>query len=282
MIDQIAKKIVDAITPIIGIRKLNGLDYLPKANQLEMMGSSNNNHFICTVEIHQFSPREEFGEGGHFYTKTRKRKVKDKETKKWTYVEEEVTYYEMSEADMKFIYQAYVNDHLDQRQISRLSGIPQPYVYRYIKHKKLKPRYPKIEKTQRIIDLLDKVHLEGSDNYKERFTMSQRTVEVPDDSELEAFRLDPHPTRSEWKVRREEYGLKNGENWRNSPMDENPGPKQYGDGSTVRRKKEAKLRRREERRKKNIRKFNLHQNNRYGMTYETEGIKKENEKKEVD
>ena len=188
----------------------------------------------------------------------------------------------MSEADKKFVYVSYVYHHLNQRQISKLSGIPQPYVYRYIKHNKLKPKYQKTPKSERNIDLsIDDFSPFNNEMTELRESMGlsndtdvttdykEQSVEIPDDMDFtQDFHIDPYPTRSEWKVRREKLGLKNGENWRNTPYDENPGPRQYGDGSGVRRKKAAKQARKQKRRIKNIQKYNLHQNNRYKMTKE--------------
>ena len=250
---------------------------------------------ICTVQLKHYIPRDVYGDAGYFYEKPRQRKVRN-ENREWVIVNETVTYYEMSEADKKFVYVSYVYHHLTQRQISKLSGIPQPYVYRYIKHNKLKPKYSKSTKSERNVILnnstleplsatidIDESNVEFDDNANFDLNVDQ-IEESMKDSNIDfekPFHLDPYPNRGEWKVRREQYGLKNGENWRNTPYDENPGPKQYGDGSTVRRRKAAKQARKEKRRIKNIQKFNLHQNNRYNMTEENpNGIFTEKEVKE--
>lgn len=256
------------------LMKISGAEYSERRHQVEYIGKMNvdgkEKDVICTLQVKHYVPREVWGEPGHFYTKIRKRKVRDK-NRQWTYVTEDVTYYEMSEADKKFVYTSYVYDHLDQRQISKLSGIPQPYVYRYIKHMKLKPKYPKTPKSKRNIDFMEELRNDlGLDSdvciYDE--TKKEPKVEFPEDIDFgKPFQVNPYPSRSEWKVRREELGLKNGENWRNhNDADGEITAKEYGDGSTARRKKESKHRRREERRRKNIKKYNLHQNNRYGMT----------------
>lgn len=200
---------------------------------------------IVTVSFHSFKPYKSFGQSGYFYPATRKRKVKKDGV--WTTIEEEIERYELSVADKQFIYHCYVHAHMTAQQIYFVSGIPQPYIYRYIKHCKLKPQYTRkpIPENEKALEEIN-----------------------------EPFHIDPYPTRSEWKARREELGLKNGENWRNTPFDENPGPKQYGSGKTSSKKKLSKLRRKEERKKRNIQKFNSHQNNRYGITPENpEGTK---------
>lgn len=265
MVKKFTKGIVDFFMYI------THAEYSERSHQVELIGRYDDDEngkcvdVICTVQLKHYIPRDVYGKGGFFYEKERKRKVRNSD-KQWITVTDTVTYYEMSEADKKFVYVSYVYHHLNQRQISKLSGIPQPYVYRYIKHNKLKPKYDNTPKSQRNIVLKD-FGLDSSTKFETTF--KEPNVEIPDDINFkDNFHLDPFPSRSEWKVRREEYGLKNGENWRNTPYDQNPGPKQYGDGSKVQRRKNAKQERREKRRIKNIKKYNLHQNNRYGMTKE--------------
>ena len=256
---------------IVGLfQSITHAEYSERSHQVELIGTYKNEDndcvdVICTVQLKHYIPRDVYGEGGYFYEKERKRKVRNS-NREWVTVTDTVTYYEMSEADKKFVYVSYVYHHLNQRQISKLSGIPQPYVYRYIKHNKLKPKYSDTPKSKRNIVLKDF----GLD-YNTKFETSfiEPAVELADDIDLsDKFHIDLLSLRSEWKVRREEYGLKNGENWRNTAYDENPGPRQYGDGSKSKRKKVAKQKRREKRRIKNIQKYNLHQNNRYHMTKE--------------
>lgn len=252
-------------------KSISNIEYTEKSHQTELIGTymvdGKEQDVICTVQMKHYIPRDVYGEPGYFYEKPRRRKVRDKD-RNWIIINEIVKYYELSEADKKFIYVSYVHHHLNQRQISKLSGIPQPYIFRYIKHNKLKPKYHKIEKSKRYKTINEEM---GVPETTLVFTDIKETpVEIPEDMDFgEPFHLDPFPARSEWKVRREELGLKNGENWRNTSYDENPGPRQYGDGSKSRRKKEAKQKRREERRIRNIKKFNTHQNNRYGITDET-------------
>ena len=253
---------------------ISGAEYSERRHQVEYIGKymedGKQKDVICTVQLKHYIPRDVYGEAGYFYEKPRKRKARD-ENRKWIVVEDVVTYYELSKADKKFIYVSYVHHHLDQRQISKLSGIPQPYVYRYIKHMKLKPKYSNTPKSQRNVDFLEE--LRGELDLDTTVNMSDGTekienIIIPDDIDFDkSFHVNPYPNRAEWKVQREELGLKNGEDWRNhNDADGEITAKVYGDGSTVRRKKNAKLKRREERRRKNIKKFNLHQNNRYGMT----------------
>ena len=277
MVRDLAKGVVNLLD------KVTGAEYSERSHQVEFIGIYNDlgkrKDVICTVQLKHYIPREVYGEPGFFYEKERERKVRNPD-RKWIIIKETVTYYELSEADKKFIYVNYVYNHLNQRQISKLSGIPQPYVYRYIKHMKLKPKYEKTPKSKRNIDVLDALRdALGLDESvlvdSDTFENEERKVELTPDDNLDNegidfekdFHVDPYPTRSEWKVRREKLGLKNGENWRNhNDADGEIGPKQYGDGSTARRKKVAKQKRKEKRRIKNIQKFNLHQNNRYNMT----------------
>ena len=309
MVRQLAKGMIEMF------QKLTNVEYSERSHQVEFIGTydvdGKDKDVICTVQLKHYIPRDVYGEAGYFYEKPRQRRVRNK-NRQWVTVNETVTYYEMSDADKKFVYVSYVYHHLTQRQIAKLSGIPQPYVFRYIKHNKLKPKYPKTIKSERNITL-DTVNLEPAQELsllKNYMGLSESTnvitdlqessVEFEDDTNFDLnineieesleetnidfeqpFHLDPYPNRGEWKVRREQYGLKNGENWRNTPYDVNPGPKQYGDGSTVRRKKAAKKARKEKRRIKNIQKFNLHQNNRYNMTKDNpNGIFTEAEVKE--
>ena len=246
-------------------------EWFPRGEQIEVVGTLKDNagrprDVIMTVTLNHYIPKYVFGEGGYSYMGSRKRKIKDKETKEWKIITEDVERYEMSEADMKFVYNSYVNCHLTQRQIAKLGDIPEPYVTRYIKHKKMKPRYPKVERSQRV----QKINLEDMDiqstEWYPYYDENDTRGTIPEDFSTEPFHLDPFPTASEWKARREDLGLKNGENWRNTPLDENPGPRQYGDGSKSARRNLAKLARKEKRKKKNINKFNSHQNNRYGIT----------------
>ena len=296
MVRQLAKGILEFF------ERISNVEHSERSHQVELIGKydvdGREKDVICTVQLKHYIPRDVYGEGGHFYDRHRQRLVRNKD-RKWVTIDETKTYYEMSEADKKFVYVSYVYHHLTQRQIAKLSGIPQPYVFRYIKHNKLKPKYPKTVKSQRNVALnpenfepnqdlnLLKNYMGLTDTTEVMTEFKESNVEMDEgmDFDLDVnkieeslsetdidfeqpFHLDPFPCRSEWKVRRAELGLKNGENWRNTPYDENPGPKVYGDGSTVRRRKVAKLARREKRRIKNIQKFNLHQNNRYQMTEE--------------
>lgn len=214
------------------------LEVNQKTNQIQVFGKTkeNDNVFI-TLQVNEYNPYDEYKPHGYEYDAPRKRKVKNKNGI-WIYVDETVKRYEMSEGDRRFVYEMYVYNHLTAEQINLISGIPQPYIFRFIKHHKLKPKYDNISRSER------KIEIDLS----------------------EPFELDPFPTRSEWKVRREEFGLKNGENWRNSPVGSNPGKKVYGNGKTSAKKKLRKLERKEERKKRNIQKFNSHQNNRYGIS----------------
>lgn len=283
MLDRLIRLSKEMISKM---KSVSSIEYTQKAHQVEFTGKlyedGRMKDMIVTIQAKHYIPRDVYGEAGHFYTRERKRKVRTKD-RKWTYITEEVTMYELSEADKKFIYVSYVHHHLNQRQISVLSGIPQPYVYRYIKHMKLKPKYPEIKRSDRVKNVIKEIFGDESEDIEIITDRVMATAELPDEKEepeeelpelpedidfQKPFHVDPYPTRSEWKVRREEYGLKNGEDWRNKPYDENPGAKIYGDGSTARRKKVAKQKRREKIRIKNIRKYNLHQNNRYNMTEE--------------
>ena len=288
MIRRLAKKIYEMLDRVFYA------DYTPKGHQIEMVGQLKDSDgkmkdVILTVTLKHYIPRDQFGEAGYIYVGTRKRKIK-RDSKEfleknpnakiiethpngWITVEEPVNRYEMSEADMKFVYNAYTHWHLTARQMAKLSKIPEPYIVRYIKHKKMKPKHEKIDRKDKVQPL----DLSGIADNPEQFQdiYLEPTIDIPDELGFkEPFHLDPFPTRSEWKVRREELGLKNGENWRGTALDENPGPRQYGDGSKSARRNLAKLARKEKRKKKNIQKFNLHQNNRYGMTMENpEGTK---------
>lgn len=234
--------------------KTDKLELNHKTNKFEIYGKTKDGYEILTVQAKHYLPYDQFGEHGYFYESKVKRKVRDKE-RNWIYIEEIVDRYRLSEGDMRFIYEMYVHGHLTAEQINLISGIPQPYIFRYIKHKKLKPIYTRIPRSE----------------IKKRYTADDK-----DEIEIdftEEFNIDPYPTRSEWKVRREELGLKNGENWRNSDIGSNPGPKKYGSGKTSAKKKLRKLERKEERKRRNIQKFNSHQNNRYGITEDNpEGV----------
>lgn len=219
--------------------EVNKVNTNHKTGKVEVVGKlkdSPDKMVLFTAQVHDVASVEDYGEHGEFYDSQRKRKVK--KDGKWTYVTETVRRYRLSNAEKQFIFEMYVYSHLDGSQISLLSGIPQPYIYRFIKHHKLKPIYDDIPRSKR-----------------------KTTIDF-----TEPFELDMYPTASEWKARREDYGLKNGENWRNSPFNSNPGKKIYGSGKTSAKRKLKKLERKEERKKRNIQKFNSHQNNRYGIT----------------
>lgn len=274
------RKLLPNLTKLFN--KIQYGEYVEKGHKIEIVGTYKNKDVILTVQLHEFIPREKFGERGEFYQSTRKRKIK--KDRQWIYIDETVMRYRMSPGDKKFVYLMYVKYHLTQEQISMLSGIPQPYVFRYIKHMKLKPQHRKIPKSERKLQIKfndDKFEFIKKSNDEETEIIFDQNEEVPeidlDNEEIDFekdFNLDPFPTASEWKARREELGLKNGENWRNTPLDENPGPRQYGDGSKSARRNLAKLARKEKRKKKNINKFNSHQNNRYGIDAEhPEGTK---------
>lgn len=274
MILQLAKDVGDLLFDI------TGAEYSKRSHQVEYVAkyydeSGKMKDVVCTVQLKHYIPRDVYGEPGFFYEKERIRRVRNKD-RKWVDIRETVRYYELSEADKKFIYVSYVYHHLNQRQISKLSEIPQPYVYRYIKHMKLKPKYDQMTKKERNIDALaylrDELGLNRNVSIdSDEFGNNEASnVEIDDSIDFEKpFHVDPYPTRSEWKVRREQLGLKNAEDWRNhNDADGEITAKEYGDGSTVRRRKAAKAKRKEKRKIKNIQKYNLHQNNRYGMTIE--------------
>jgi hypothetical protein len=235
------QKVVEEVSKLF--ESLKKQETFVKGQKVEMVGEMINpkenisENVIVTIQVHSYIPHSSFGEPGEKHEERRKRKLKDK-TGEWYYRDEIVTRYEMSPADKKFIYFNYVYFHLTAEQLNLLSGIPQPYIFRYIKAEKLKPIYEEIPKSERktLIDF-DK-----------------------------PFHLDPYPTRSEWKARREDLGLQNGENWRGTPVDENPGERRYGNGKTSAKKKLSKLNRKEARKKENIQKYNKNQNNRYGIT----------------
>lgn len=271
MILQLAKDVGEFL------KNITNAEYSKRSHQVEYVcqyydETGRLRDCVVDVQLKHYIPRDVYGEAGYFYTKERVRRVRDSD-RKWIDRTEEVTYYEMSEADKKFVYVSYVYHHLNQRQISKLSGIPQPYVYRYIKHMKLKPKYDKMTKRERTVDALDYLKDElGLDSSvivdtDETANDSIKNLELSPIDFEKPFHVDPYPTRSEWKVRREKLGLKNAEDWRNhNDADGELKPKVYGDGSTVRRRKTAKAKRKEKRRIKNIQKYNLHQNNRYNMT----------------
>lgn len=237
--------ILTALKPLFF--KIHQIEENTKSKKLEIVADTDVGCKIITVQVKDCLLRDRFGMKGLFYDTTVKKKKKD-ENKNWVVVEEPIRRYQMSEGDKRFIYEMYVHGHLTGEQISLMSGIPQPYIYRYIKHKKLKPIYGRIPRS----------------DVKKRYT-KEDIDEIPVDF-TEEFNLDPFPNRAEWKARREELGLKNGENWRNSPLDSNPGPKIQGSGKTAAKKNLAKLERKERRKKERIQKFNSHQNNRYGIT----------------
>lgn len=274
MILEITKKIMKLLSDI------SYMEYSQKSHQVEYTATYNGTPVIFTTQMKEYVPRDVYGEGGYFYEKERQRKVK--ENGQWIIKTDMVTYYELSPADKKFIYVNYVYNHLTQRQISKLSGVPQPYVFRYIKHMKLKPRYDKTinvngeivkatkkNRVQDITSILGEdvsnvpIHLDEELNH-----MNKCEVDPNIDFE-KPFHVKPYPNRSEWKVERENLGLKNAEDWRNhNYADGELKPKAYGDGSKSFRKKASKLERRERRRIRAIQKNNLHQNNRYNMTEE--------------
>ena len=258
MIKKVAKAVMNLMT------FASECEYSERSHQIEVVGGmevggkTKVQNAICTVQVKPYIPRSYYGRSGYFYEKEREREVKTEDGLKT--ITETVTYYEMSEADKKFIFVNYVYYHLDQRQLSKLARIPQPYIYRYIKHNKLKPKYPNTPKSKRNI----RWNVTDADQWYEMDQEDFLNIEIPEDIDFkQEFHLDPFPARSEWKARRKKFGLKNGNDWRNTPYDVNPGAKKEGDGSTARRKKDAKKRRQEERRKRNIKKYNRDQNTRY-------------------
>lgn len=288
MLFQIAKYVGEKL------KNIKSAEYSKRSHEVEFVAqyydeTGKLKDVVCTVSLKHYIPRDVYGEAGYSYTKERIRRVRNKD-RKWVDIKETVEMYELSEADKKFIYVSYVHHHLNQRQISKLSGIPQPYVYRYIKHMKLKPKYERMTKMERHVDALeylrDCLGLDtsvevsmpdmnkkiGEDESKAELPQNKIPTDEFDLTETDIdfkkdFHVDPYPCRSEWKVRREQLGLKNAEDWRNhNDADGDIKPKEYGDGSTVRRRKTAKKKRKEKRRIKNIQKYNLHQNNRYNMT----------------
>lgn len=378
----------DALKNVTDIDKI---DLSERSHQVECVGKYNNENVFITTQVKPYLPRENFGPAGTLYNTTRKRQVKNSKTKQWETIEEPIERYDMSSADADYITKAYVEWHLNQKQISVISNIPQPYIYRYIKHMKLKPIYKKVSQvkhfedisiltipnSQEIIDNTMKewnhipipytpAAIPGLDNtikgswlhqqyglpilnpmsavaitqdaysrrkheidssYNAEYIdnkCSLHNIELtigtngPDycpicDENIRAYyakfqensidkpiidqakelidqtvkligedsliitedsvfikdnvpQLDPYPSRSEWKVRRQDLGLKNGENWRNTPIDENPGKVIQGDGSINRKAKEKKKEKQEIRRHKNIEKFNQCQHTRYSNT----------------
>ena len=151
MVRQLAKGILEFF------ERISNVEYSERSHQVELIGKydvdGREKDVICTVQLKHYIPRDVYGEGGHFYDRHRQRLVRNKD-RKWVTIDETKTYYEMSEADKKFVYVSYVYHHLTQRQIAKLSGIPQPYVFRYIKHNKLKPKYSKTVN----IHIIRKIH----------------------------------------------------------------------------------------------------------------------------
>ena len=192
--------------------KVHWADFEPRGHLVEMEGMLNGKHVILDVSLHTYVPRDNFGPGGKFYIKDRRRKVRAKDRDEngkryWIFVDEKVEQYEMSPADQKFIYNAYVHWHLTARQISKVSGIPEPYIFRYIKHKKLKPKQEELPKDQRVqrIDLEDSYHLKESALEEDLRPLTDLNPEGIEDRN---FRIRPYNMRSEWKLLREDKGVK--------------------------------------------------------------------------
>jgi hypothetical protein len=139
---KLAKLITDQMSDISNIswnRRAHELEVVGKLKEDEMLGDpiyASKEYSIMTIQIKPFIPMKEYGYNGYRYESGETRKIKGKGK-----ITKPVTRYMLTKGEETFIYNSYVKYHLNQRQISKLSTIPQQYVNQYIKKNKLVPRY---------------------------------------------------------------------------------------------------------------------------------------------
>lgn len=130
-----AKNIASKLTSI------SKIEVNKKTHEIEIIGERGSRNVIITLQVKEYTPREKFGKCGYSYKSVHHKTMKNGKTGEKKVKEIPVTIYKLSNAEKNFIHQAYIYSHLTQKQISTVSGIPQEVVYRYIRQKKLKPRY---------------------------------------------------------------------------------------------------------------------------------------------
>ena len=123
------KKIVKFITERLDSVKT--VEAQSRSHSTEIIGKYRKENVLINVSIHTY-PELPKNRGGLRLTKQGK--------EKWDLTKEEE----------RFIKECYCYRHMDVRQISKISGIPQPSMYTFIRQKKLKPVHDKtITKRQR-------------------------------------------------------------------------------------------------------------------------------------
>ena len=123
------KKVVKFITERLDSVKT--VEAQSRAHSTEIIGKYKKENVLINVSIHTY-PSLPKNRGGLRLTKQGK--------EKW----------DLTKDEEKFIKECYCYRHMDVRQISRISGIPQPSMYTFIRQKKLKPVHDKtITKRQR-------------------------------------------------------------------------------------------------------------------------------------
>lgn len=129
------KKVVKFITERLDSVKT--VEAQSRAHSTEIIGKYKKENVLINVSIHTY-PSLPKNRGGLRLTKQGK--------EKW----------DLTKDEEKFIKECYCYRHMDVRQISRISGIPQPSMYTFIRQKKLKPVHDKtITKRQRNVSFDD-------------------------------------------------------------------------------------------------------------------------------
>ena len=116
------KKIVKYVTD--NMDSVNEVEDQIRSHSTEIVGRYKKDNVMINVTIQTF-PNLPTDRGGLRLTKQGKLK------------------YDMTKEEEKFVKECYCNRHMDARQISKLTGIYQPSLFTFIRHKKLKPIHDK-------------------------------------------------------------------------------------------------------------------------------------------
>jgi len=146
------KKLGDIISKQFDKDSIKSVETSVREEQMEFVGTMDGQDVLVQIQVKPFTPINHFFHEEDYKEFVRRLYLDDDWYKDTTNNKakgiEESNLMKRKEF-VNFLMDAYCRKHLDARQISKLSGIPQPKLYAAIKHLKLKRVYPEMTKAER-------------------------------------------------------------------------------------------------------------------------------------